>query len=312
MKTVAVILPTYNSGHFLELQINSILCQTGVDVHLYIMDDRSTDGTNFEIAKYSKRFPNVYVIDGCQKFGNASKSFFFLLTKLKDSLLKYEFVALSDHDDVWMPFKLIRGINLLEDKGVSGYSSDFFSADYSPLGGLTKPSADNKTIIKTKYDHFFEGPGPGCTFILSKALYASLVKFLEFSVHADELDKVFWHDWFIYLYAVENNHEWIIDGSSHMVYVQHGTNETGVNRGIKALRKRLRLLASNWFLDQAKLMANIISPNSTICTRLNRMSLLDRLFFLVNFYSLRRRLLHSCIITFFLVFSNKLNLFKLN
>ena len=42
MYTISVLMSTYNGGRYLKQQIDSILQQEGVEVHLLVRDDGST------------------------------------------------------------------------------------------------------------------------------------------------------------------------------------------------------------------------------------------------------------------------------
>lgn len=300
MKSVGIILPTYNSGEFLDLQVYSILCQHNVNVELYIMDDESDDNTKSKIIDLEKKFPNIHILESPNKFGNASKSFFYMLVELFPELKKHDFIALSDHDDVWMPHKLITGLEVLNRTNSHAYSSDYLSANYRKDKGFSAPHISKKNSKPTGYDHYFEGPGAGCTFIVSSEFYSGLVSFICKEKNRQSLDKIFWHDWFMYIFAIEHGYKWIIDGSPHILYLQHESNETGVNRGLKAGKKRLKMLSSGWYFEQIKLMLDIISPKNDINLRLKRLSLFDKLFFLKKIFRLRRIKKHSLIMAFFL------------
>jgi len=303
MKNIAVVLPTYNSGALLDLQINSILIQEGVSVEIYLMDDSSSDETKKKIDDYAGKFKNIYVLEAGRKHGSASQSFFFLLIELSDVLCNFDFVALSDHDDIWLPSKLSHSIDVLDGCGASCYSSNFLSVGYDTSWGLSAPFVSDKGGRQNGYNHYFEGPGPGCTFVLRKNFYIDLVKFISTDDRQSMLNNVYGHDWFMYIYATDNQYKWIIDKSPHMLYLQHDSNETGVNRGLNAYKKRIGMLFSGWYLDQIRTMINIISPESDIHFRLKRMSFRDRLFFLMMLPRLRRKISHAFILGLFFCFA---------
>ena len=121
---VAILLTTFNCENFINQQIESILNQKHVNVKIYISDDQSEDDTVHIINKFQKDFENIEVLKNEQKFGYAGKHFFNLINKI--DFKKFDFIALSDHDDIWRPNKLIRGIKKLN-IGNDGYSSSFFN-----------------------------------------------------------------------------------------------------------------------------------------------------------------------------------------
>lgn len=62
MRTVAVLLSTYNGEKYLEELIESILKQEKVNVKLFIRDDESSDSTVSIINKYKNE--NIKIIQG--------------------------------------------------------------------------------------------------------------------------------------------------------------------------------------------------------------------------------------------------------
>ena len=170
----AVILPAYNSGEMLDRQINSILIQEGISFELYLMDDKSSDQTKEKIDDYAAKNENIHVVEADRNHQTASQSFFYLLISLFDELSKFDYIALSDHDDIWLPFKLKRSIDVLKESNASCYSSDFLSLGYHKVSGISSPYLSKKSGKQTCYDHYFEGPGPGCTFLFKNFFPISL------------------------------------------------------------------------------------------------------------------------------------------
>jgi len=303
MKTVAVILPAFNSGDSIDLQIASILSQKDVILTLFLMDDGSTDGTQQKLVKISRSFPNVRIIYPSKKLGSASASFFYMLNVLEEDLRNFQYVALADHDDIWMPHKITEGISRLEKDGSDGYSSQFCSVRYTFFSGLSEAVLSNKGTASTGMDHYFEGPSAGCTFILSAALYSELVGLISHPEVTEKLGRVFWHDWFTYMFAVERGFKWSIDSRGYIFYMQSDSNVTGVNRGLSAAVKRLKLLFSGWYLAQVVLMLDIISPSAEIGLRLQRRSFGDKLYFLRRIFLIRRRVTH-CFLVYITILVN--------
>jgi rhamnosyltransferase len=149
-------------------------------------------------------------------------------------------VCLSDQDDEWFADKIIKSINLLKQTNTFGYSSNYYLKKKSNLHFYDK-------ISKQKlYDYFFESPGPGCTFTLSKKLFLSFQK----KVRKDFPMNITYHDWLIYSFARSNNFNWIIDDNPSINYRQHNNNVIGENISFKARIKRLKLLYNGWWFNQ--------------------------------------------------------------
>ncbi|MFH1413960.1 MAG: glycosyltransferase [Candidatus Omnitrophota bacterium] len=93
---VSVIIPTYNSGRYIEEAVASVLNQTYTNYELLIVDDGSTDNTVELLKKYKGRFRYYYQRNqGIVAARNLA---------LENST--GEFVAFLDADDLWLPEKL--------------------------------------------------------------------------------------------------------------------------------------------------------------------------------------------------------------
>ena len=109
MKTVSVVMCTYNGEKYIREQIDSILNQTYPIYELIIQDDCSTDGTVSIINEYVNKFSNVQLYINEKNLG--------FNTNFESVAMKAhgDFVAISDQDDVWMPNKLISAIKKLKE-----------------------------------------------------------------------------------------------------------------------------------------------------------------------------------------------------
>lgn len=59
IKTVSIILPTYNREKYLKQAINSVINQSFNNWELIIIDDGSNDSTNYLIKTYTDKYPNI-------------------------------------------------------------------------------------------------------------------------------------------------------------------------------------------------------------------------------------------------------------
>lgn len=103
---VTVIINCWNGEDYLAEALDSVLDQTFEDWDLVLFDDRSTDSSASILHAYSEpRFR--YVL--------AEKQ--LDLTAAREAALEYargEWVAFLDQDDIWLPDKLERQLQLLE------------------------------------------------------------------------------------------------------------------------------------------------------------------------------------------------------
>ena len=122
-KSVAVLMATYNGEKYLREQIDSILSQEGVEVHLFVRDDGSTDGTLSLLQEY-KQAGLLSLCTG-KNIGPA-KNFHKLLIESGE----YDYYAFSDQDDVWDLDKLRVGVSCLEyEKGPALYHASARKVD---------------------------------------------------------------------------------------------------------------------------------------------------------------------------------------
>lgn len=145
---VAVLLAAYNGEKYIQEQIESIVNQVDVDVYIYISIDASTDRTLEICQQFQKIYKNIFIInEGKERFGSAGKNFYYLIKNV--DFEEFDFIALSDQDDIWKPLKIIRGIQVLEKEQASGYSSDVecFWDDENRKNKIIKKSYPQKNMI---------------------------------------------------------------------------------------------------------------------------------------------------------------------
>jgi rhamnosyltransferase len=245
----AVLLAVFNGVAYLQKQIDSIISQEGVDIEIFVSVDLSTDGSELWVDQLALADPRVHVLPHGQKFGGAAPNFFRLF---KDVCFdKFDYVCLSDQDDMWLPNKLARAHQVMVDRSASAYSSNALAFWE---GG--KAAFINKSQPQTKWDYLFEAAGPGCTYVLSNVL-AKEIQGLVIREQSS-INLIGLHDWFIYAYARASRYRWVIDDQALIRYRQHSNNQVGMNSGLKAFMHRARKVSSGWALGQSALIARII------------------------------------------------------
>ena len=111
---VDILLTTYNTKiEYLKKQIESILNQTYKNFTLIISDDCSPNGEVREVLKeYEEKDKRIKLYFQEKNLGY-TKNFEFVLTK---STANY--IAFSDHDDIWYSNKIEDSIKTLKEKNV--------------------------------------------------------------------------------------------------------------------------------------------------------------------------------------------------
>lgn len=239
MNKIAVLLASYNGSNWIKEQIDSILHQDEVSVTIFVSCDLSTDNTLEIINSYSRK--QVVLLPYGQRFGAAAPNFYRLIKDVDFSL--YDYVALADQDDIWLYDKIISAVKKIELEKAVAYSSNV-TAFWA--------NGKKKTVIKAtpqrKYDYLFESPGPGCSFVMTKAFTVEVQDYIKDK--KEKLTKLDWHDWMIYAYARSRNYKWVIDNESHMLYRQHSNNQLGANSGVKQFKKRVNDILSGYGIHQ--------------------------------------------------------------
>ena len=105
---VAVIMSSYNGEKYIAEQIDSILAQKGVHTELFIRDDGSKDTTREIITDYVNQYSNIH-----SNFGQNLGWIESFLHEL-EAAPEFKYYAFSDHDDVWMPEKLITAVKAIQ------------------------------------------------------------------------------------------------------------------------------------------------------------------------------------------------------
>ena len=104
---VSVIMPTYNQEEYISDSVDSVLGQTYHHYELIIINNHSEDGTEEIVRSYSDPRIQYY------KFNNhgiiaASRNYGIRLSKGK-------YIAFLDSDDIWLPKKLEKQAQMMEE-----------------------------------------------------------------------------------------------------------------------------------------------------------------------------------------------------
>lgn len=224
MKTVAVLMSTYNGSKYVFQQIESVLNQESVNVDLYIRDDGSSDDT-VKIIK-SIKDKRIKLIEG-RNLGVIG-SFFCLINMVPD----YQYYAFSDQDDVWKADKLFEAVKPMnnEEKAELSIGSYYLVDEH-----LTKITPNiriqqNYNLVKTIV---YNAP-LGCTMVYNRKMMEYLKMYTPSCCRM--------HDHWLMLVAELCDANIFYSNNSIMYYRQHASNVVG-NKKSKIVRMK-RLLRS--------------------------------------------------------------------
>lgn len=211
MEKVVVMMSTYNGEKYLKPQIESILTQKGVKVHLVIRDDGSTDATRDILEEYCSKFQNITLYKG-ENVGYI-KSFMWLVAKV--GVEKNTYYAFSDQDDIWDNQKLKAAVDMInkEKKDIPVmYYSDLNVVDKDG-SFIRKANTWEGSIDKYKISVFIGIRG--CTMVYNYHLQTLLLQYSP--------EKISGHDTYIALLAFWAGHV-VYDSNAYIDYRQTGEN----------------------------------------------------------------------------------------
>ena len=105
---VSIIMPSYNTANYIKKAVCSVICQTYKHWELIIVDDASTDQTDRAILPF--------LSDGRIRYLKNEKNEGAAISRnraLREA--KGRWIAFLDSDDLWVPDKLERQIQFMED-----------------------------------------------------------------------------------------------------------------------------------------------------------------------------------------------------
>lgn len=213
---VVILMSTYNGEKFLKKQIESILNQKDVSVHIIVRDDGSVDDTQKILNMYKKkRLLNWYTGENKK----TARSFLDLIDKAP----KADYYAFSDQDDVWLSTKLITAIKKLKkfDDSPALYAGNYKLVD-EKLKELISMNIHKTT---TKFNEaIVYSCCTGCTMVINNKLMENIKgKYPKY---------IFMHDDWIHKVCLGIGGNVIYDDSKNLLYRQHGNNVEGGKHGL--------------------------------------------------------------------------------
>lgn len=193
MKTVGVVIATYNGEKFLNEQLQSIVSQTKRPEKIIIVDDCSIDKTRDIIKEKAKLFPDLFIyIENEQNLG-VKKTF-----EIGISACKTDYIALCDQDDIWMPDKISVLFDLLErnenaklcfhDLALIDEQGNRLGRNFWEAAPINEPLPVTGNAARKRLAAL-SNPVPGCTMFFSSDLKKFILPMLS--------SKWIGHDWWI-------------------------------------------------------------------------------------------------------------------
>ena len=137
---VSIIIPTFNSGRYLDLSLESICRQTYSNLEIIAIDDASSDDTYNKLVEWQKKNGSIRLYKNEGNLGIAK-------TRNKGvSLANGKYIALMDHDDISRPTRIEKEVDFLENNG-----------EYAAVGTQIDVIDEQGTVVgKKEYKTTFE------------------------------------------------------------------------------------------------------------------------------------------------------------
>lgn len=219
---VDVLLPTYNGEKYLGELLDSLLTQTHKNIRIIVSDDCSTDSTPEILKEYQKK-DNRIEIYLQEKNLRVVKNIEFLLKKVEN-----KYFMLADQDDVWLPNKIEKSIQKMEQENADLVFGDLEVVDkdlktiYPSFGDFMLLNRKiNKYIDSYKLNYLYNCV-TGCTIISKKEQIPNILPLPNDS-------KYLIHDhWIALMVSLHGRLAYMPE--KYIKYRQHGNNQVGTNK----------------------------------------------------------------------------------
>lgn len=192
MKSVGVVIATYNGEKYLEEQLDSILGQSHGIQQIVVVDDSSSDDTRDIIKSYQKKYPDLFKVFKNDFNKGPSETFGKGISKCGT-----DYIALSDQDDIWAHNKiekLFRALNKNKHAKMCFHDLEIIN----PKGKLransywrvAPPTLPLPVVGQKARERVlsFSNPVPGCTMLFDSSLKQHILPIPDSNIG---------HDWWI-------------------------------------------------------------------------------------------------------------------
>lgn len=232
---VSVVMAAYNGEQYISEQLSSIWNQTRRPDEIIISDDHSIDGTVAAIQAFVKQTgAPVRLIENQERTGYI-RNFFHALKHAGG-----DYIFLSDQDDVWLPDKIQRCVDILsEHPEITALSTNYRLIDEnnSVIGKKFRNGRGDR-IRRVSLRQFLRHPKyPGMAMVIRRELLEESFKHISYQVA---------HDWQLN-YLAARNQTLFYCPQVLAYYRQHGGNTVGTVYGGKKKeprRCRIKMLAA--------------------------------------------------------------------
>ncbi len=141
---VSVIIATYNRADLVAKAVESALNQTYKNIEIVVVDDGSTDNTRQALRQYEGRIEYIY-----QERSERSKA-----RNVGFRHSSGDFIAFLDSDDLWLPTKIEKQVQVLNEKPDVGVI--YADAQFIDRSGDTYDGEICLDVLKRMRQDFYE------------------------------------------------------------------------------------------------------------------------------------------------------------
>ena len=224
IKSIAILMATYNGEKYLREQIESLLAQNYSNWTLFIHDDGSTDHTLDILHDYTSQYPNIIVLD-YPPLHSATRNFLSLLDRVEA-----DYYMFCDQDDYWLPNKIEKELVKMQDlESIHPDKSIIVFSDLSITDGdlrITDKSMWKASGIRPELLTNFDLGGAfefvtGCTMLFNREAKNAM------NISAQ---KATVHDLWLTLCVLRAGGIVSAIAEPLVLYRQHGTNTLGASK----------------------------------------------------------------------------------
>ena len=236
--SIAILLGTFNGERFISQQLDSIIAQTESNWRIYISDDGSLDSTLDIVRSYQAKLGAHKIQFRVNAHTGFARNFLSLAC---DPMIRADFFAFCDQDDVWLPKKLEVALKIIRRSpiqkpflygGRTIYTDEQLNVIGSSFLFIYPPSFRNALI---------QCVAGGNTMIFNQATKTLLEKVGMVPAAS--------HDWWVYQLVTGAGGVMYYDDEPLVLYRQHPKSVSGGNRSVKNFLIRLYYLVTNRFKE---------------------------------------------------------------
>lgn len=171
---VSIIMPSFNTGKYIEQAICSVLTQSYINWELIVVDDCSSDNTDeiLETFLFDKRIKYLKNIVNSGAAVSRNRA-------IREA--KGRWIAFLDSDDLWLPDKLEKQVRFMKENDIH-----FSYTNYSEIDESGNPNGITVTGPKkiTKIG-FFNYCWPGCLTVMYDRNFIGLIQIADIKKNND-------------------------------------------------------------------------------------------------------------------------------